>query len=319
MPLPRLVVVGRVTSTGAPAISTSDDAVLWTPQTVPTSPFSAQVGAINFGNNEFIAANSRGGSTFNTLRSTDGVAWSLYTAGASKALAAFGNGVWVSISGTGSYTSTDGGVTWTTHSSVLPNSAWNRLVFGNGVFAVVGSSVGGSRTIAYSTDGITWGTVATTVEWISVAFGGGMFAAQRSWGATSSGAPVTDGTMISSDGVSWSLTPSYRSAWTRTEYGNGMFLVLGGSTTAQTIMTSPDGVAWTYTEPVAVGGSSAMTFVDGQFVMVGGGVISRSADGVSWSTTTVTDRTWLGVAAGPPTTPPSRGYRGIGLVRGSRG
>lgn len=87
----------------------------------------------------------------------------------------------------------------------VKNTQWNKIVYGNGVYVAVGSNAIDSNA-AYSTDGINWIPVDTTVYSISsLCYGNGKFIA---WAMGIHGnASNTDGFLGSSvDGKSWNFT-----------------------------------------------------------------------------------------------------------------
>ena len=87
----------------------------------------------------------------------------------------------------------------------VKNTQWNKIVYGNGVYVAVGSNAIDSNA-AYSTDGINWIPVNTTVYSIrSLCYGNGKFIA---WAMGIHENPSnTDGFLGSSvDGKSWNFT-----------------------------------------------------------------------------------------------------------------
>lgn len=87
----------------------------------------------------------------------------------------------------------------------VKNTKWNKIVYGNGVYVAVGSNATDSNA-AYSTDGINWIPVNTTVYSIeSLCYGNGKFIA---WAMGIHGnASNSDGFLGSSvDGKKWNFT-----------------------------------------------------------------------------------------------------------------
>ena len=87
----------------------------------------------------------------------------------------------------------------------VKNTQWNKIAYGNGVYVAVGSNVADSNA-AYSTDGINWIPVNTTVySIISLCYGNGKFIA---WAMGIHGnASNSDGFLGSSvDGKKWNFT-----------------------------------------------------------------------------------------------------------------
>lgn len=87
----------------------------------------------------------------------------------------------------------------------VKDTQWNKIVYGNGVYVAVGSNAADSNA-AYSTDGINWIPVNTTVySIISLCYGNGKFIA---WAMGIHGnASNSDGFLGSSvDGKKWNFT-----------------------------------------------------------------------------------------------------------------
>ena len=112
-----------------------------------------------------------------------------------------------------------------------------------------------------------------------VAYGNGTFVAVGDSGTI----------LTSPDGVTWTIrTSGTDSDLFAATYANGIFVVVGGSTsspsTGGTILTSPDGVTWTIRISGA-NGLSGVTYGNSTFVAVGwSGTILTSPDGVTWIT-----------------------------------
>ncbi len=113
---------------------------------------------------------------------------------------AYGNGLFVAVSSTGSgnrvMTSADG-ITWTPRTSAS-DSNWQAITYGNNLFVAVGTNA-----VMTSADGITWTSrTAVNGSWDSVAGCGGMFVAVSSL--------TSPYVMSSSDGITWTQrTPSF--------------------------------------------------------------------------------------------------------------
>ena len=99
--------------------------------------------------------------------------------------------------------------------SVLPNSSGLfSVTYGNGKFVGVGT-----HAAAYSTDGITWTSVAFPAgNWYSVTYGNGKFVAV---------AYNSNSARYSTDGITWTATTMPSSAqWYSVTYGNGKFVAV---------------------------------------------------------------------------------------------
>ena len=192
--------------------------------------------------------------------------------GLGGAAATYGNGTFVIVDSSESWTSTDG-VTFAENvpdGSSIGATHWDGLAFGNGHFFAVGDSNGpGDRKV--SEDGVNWHDyVQDSTAWSGVAFGAGVFVAvgangRRAW--TPDGVTIndtTDATLGDVNGVA---------------FGDGKFIVAGASGTA----TSTDGMNWTTSASYPAG---AMNFGGGLFLTTTWvSNILTSSDGQTWTTT----------------------------------
>ncbi|OGP79391.1 MAG: hypothetical protein A2V86_07000 [Deltaproteobacteria bacterium RBG_16_49_23] len=109
-------------------------------------------------------------------------------------------------------------------------------------------------------------------SYFAAAFGNSIFVAVGSTGAI----------FTSSDGISWTLSPSGSFVnLNGIAYGKGTFVAVGNS---GTILTSTDGISWTSRVSGVPNNLQAATFGNGTFVAVSsGGRILTSPDGVNWT------------------------------------
>lgn len=321
----KLVAVGLLA--GGPMVYSSPDGVTWSPETPPAAHF---FGSLVGGPPGFAGGTSRGTSSSNIHASIDdGVTWSTHSlVGRTISSAVYGGGKYVAVGSGASHALTPDA--WTAVATTgLPGNNWGQICYGNGLYVCGGNPGSGSNRFAASADGFAWtGSAGTGLAgtWNAVAFGAGVFASARS-GATGDHGTVRPTYGASSvDGVNWTTRSAFGGAWTRMAYGNGRFVAIGRRSSPATgiVMYSTDGTSWTYHGnagiPTNVGqGNGDFEFVDalGLFVAVGGTDIMTSPDGINWTTTTFTGHDFRGVAWGGAVA--RRGYRGIGLVRGSRG
>ena len=112
----------------------------------------------------------------------DGTSWTAVEAAEANSWlsVAYGNGVWVAVSQSGTnrvMRSTDDGVTWTGVAAAEANS-WRSVAYGNGVWVAVARS-GTNRVMRSTDDGVNWTAVAATEanDWYSVAYGNGVWVA----------------------------------------------------------------------------------------------------------------------------------------------
>lgn len=183
---------------------------------------------------------------------------------------AYGNGIFASVSATGSYRAmySNDGINWHLTSAADTQNKWNHMVYGNNVFVAV--ATGGSTTnrIMYSTDGITWNlsSYSTTASFRAIAFGNGVFVA-----GTSTVKPCL---IYSTDGINWTAC-DYSSftlaSITAITYGNGMFIAHGSMGTPNNkIFYSTDGITWYAVSNTNLSGTwLSLAYHDPNLVLVG--------------------------------------------------
>lgn len=136
-------------------------------------------------------------------------------------------------------------------------------------------SASGSDTLVYfSSDGESWGTVATIPSFSAqgLAFGGGVYVAVDGSGKVST----------SNDGVTWSspVTPT-ATGFGGIAYGNSLFVAVG---TGGGIETSPDGSTWTSRTSGVATQLNDVAYYNSTFIAVGSsGVILTSTNGTTWT------------------------------------
>lgn len=205
--------------------------------------------------------------------SNDGIAWRQTALNGSLAATAlnsvaFGNGVWVVVSGVGTYlVSTDG-------------ENWQRYV---GMWDT-------SISLTF--------TQRTTVRLDRVRFAAGRFVAVGTETTSFTGVAVT-----STDGINWTGPGSFGAGSRQLNhlaYGNSIWVAAGGQ---NDIRSSPDGLTWTLRSSGFSYTFYKLIFENGLFVAVGDfGIIRTSPDGITWTTQTspildgpvYTDVIWTG-------------------------
>ena len=195
---------------------------------------------------------------------------------------AYGNGLFVAVSGTGDsvLTSLDG-INWTTSKSATSNT-WRSVIYGNGIFVAVSSSGSGNRVMT-SSDRIIWTsrTSAADNQWYGVTFGNGLFVAVSSSG-------TGNRVMTSSDGIIWeSRNWASDNDWTSVAFGDGLFVAVSSTGIGDRVMTSSDGIIWTSQASAADNTWNSITYGNGLFVAVSssgtGNRVMTSEDGINWS------------------------------------
>ncbi len=213
----------------------------------------------------------------------------------------YGNGMFVATGDDGVILTSANGETWDIQDSGTSNYLDGATWLDNKFWCV------GSGVVLNSTDGINWinPNTGAAVSGSSIGYNGSCYVI-----TSSSSVRYSD-----DDGANWNLINlgtifgwSYRMLWDITWDGS-QFVVVGDQ---GTVVTSPDGIAWTeQTSPVSEH-LRAISYNGTTFAAIGnGGAIITSTDGASWTQQTsgtssqLLDITWDGsqfVAVGNPST-----------------
>lgn len=245
---------------------------------VVTATMSARVEKINHvvvGVRGYIATSSDSGATW--TRRNPGVTDHL--------MSVLWNGTQFVAVGNCIVTSPDGMV-WTLRSArglpEMSKVAWNGSLF---------VAVGINGTIRTSPDGVTWtNRTSPTSRWLrSVTWTGSRW--------VSVGA-VADSVFHSNDGIAWSAQQAEHVYYVKDMIWTGSrFLEVGE---VGILLTSPDGLAWTYVEGgnPHIQDASSIAKSPNRILTVGmGGLTALSTDGDSWTAGTVGTDDWLMSAA----------------------
>jgi hypothetical protein len=164
-----------------------------------------------------------------------------------------------------------------------------------------------SCTVNRSTPGCEW-TIRTSAddsEWISVAYGNGLWVAVAAAIGTAEH-PGTHQIMTSSDGITWTArTAAAVSDWRSVAYGNGLWVAVASSGTDR-VMTSTDGINWTARTAASASFWRGVVYGedangDGLWVAVATGGTDRvmtSTDGITWTARTSPENSWFALAYG---------------------
>jgi hypothetical protein len=265
---------------------------VWNVVDVP-SPAGAWY-AVDYVNGQWIAL----GHSAEVAVSTNASTWTQYPlpAGSWQSVV-YGDGKYVALSSTAAspeeITSTNG-VNWTAVGG--PAGEWAGLVFDRGRFVAVGTL----GQIITSTNGLQWTQVWHHSEWslTSVAYGNGHFVAVDA---------AVGSTLISANGINWSLYPALGSGlkWSSVVFGNGTFVAFDESGGGY-VATSVYGYVWALHRYSPAEEISGGAFGCGNFVASGesSGAADNfltSSTGASWSSVAVpTDASadWTAVAYG---------------------
>lgn len=197
---------------------------------------------------------------------------------------AYGAGRFVAVSqGSGAAMTSVDGINWDPIASVFGTD----VAYGDGLFVVVTADHWQRRTFT-SSDGVNWNTHNNALpagggRWHKVTYGNGHFVAV-SWHAGGAHKSI-----ISTDGINWTVNEIGDLAWWDVEYGNGMFVAVNYH--EPDVAVSPDGINWTMHTEVAAdfGRSRSIAYANGLFVIVARDGINRvmtSPDGVNWTVQT---------------------------------
>jgi hypothetical protein len=249
-----------VGSGGTDRVMTSQDGIIWTSRSVPSSTWLG----VTYGNGIFVAVGDSA-----VMTSIDGITWTARTSPASNGWygVTYANGLFVAVAGYGTGTpnramTSPDGITWTAQTTPNTNS-YISVTYGNGLFVAVAYSGTGNRVMT-SPDGVTWTaqTSAADIGWASVTYANGLFVAVGQ-------GTVSNSVMTSPDGTSWTLrTLSTTNTWRGVAYGNGLFVAVGDDSSTARIMSSPDGITWTTRTAPSVNQWHAITYANGMFVSV---------------------------------------------------
>ena len=306
------------------------------------------------GERVFVAVSTTSGSTSNhIMTSSDGITWTARTAAADNqwtsvtygipSAGQYANiGLFVAVSSTGTnriMTSPDG-ITWTSRTTVL--NSWVSVTYGipsigiyvgTGIFVAVSRDGTGNR-IINSPDGITWtakNTTGTDNVWTNITYGipsTGLYEGQGSFVAVADSGTTAPRIIISQDASGWTqkiLSGNPVLNWQNVIYGipstgiykgQGLFVSVAYSGTANRVMTSTDLSGWAIqVTPLPDINWYGLTYGNGYFVATAitgtGNRIMSSTDGITWTLQkSPADMSWWGITYGIPT---SGIYRGKGL------
>ena len=268
-------VVGATTVT----VTSSPPGTTWTwrptGSTLPGATLSNyQLNAIVWTGTQLVTAGAPGF----VLTSPDGLAWSVHASGPAGVVNALAwapeLGLLVAV-GSGIWTSSDG-ITWVANAGV--GHSFSAVAWSGTRFVAVGDKGIGSVAMYASPDGFTWTQQdpATAQVLDAIVWNGAQFVA------------TGNATVVSADGLHWTLSPDTSSAWTGIAWSGTKFVKV--AFIGATVSTSTDGLHWTSAPPFPVS-IWGVIWANNRFVAVGGTGASAfaftSKDGVSWATATV--------------------------------
>jgi hypothetical protein len=255
---------GQFVGVGGKQLSFSADASTWTNTvTVTNAEESAEFLSITFGNGRYVA----GGLYGTVWTSLDGLNWTNpapdlgVSANDPAVVVAFGNGVFVGVSGPQAHvlTSPDG-LNWTAQ-ELTTNTSFSiysaDVTYGNGRFVAVFDSL-----VATSADGTNWISAPVQNPIYTVAAGNGKFVALGN-----------SAIAVSTNGLDWTYQSSSAfSGLADVTFGAGFFVAVGYDYTYRSghespIWVSPDGTHWSKRASWTPRILSTVAFGDGTFVI----------------------------------------------------
>lgn len=237
----QFVAVGYATAFASTSIvATSPDGETWTSRTAVNNGAWKSVA---YGNGVYVAVSSghTSGSDDYIMSSTDGITWTTRTNNTDPLdIVVYGNGTFVALGTTPSFTYTStNGTSWTKHSTLSGFSSDDGMTFGNGTFLIVRAD--GTK-VATSTDGFTWTYTTVSIgNWTSggvnnrpVAYGNGVFVVQAGTGS-----------YTSTNGTAWTsyTFPVNLSGWDLF-WARNQFLWINSSGSNCRYFTSFNGSVW---------------------------------------------------------------------------
>jgi len=239
--------------------------------------------SISYGNGIFCAIASNSTQTTSTPVTVSSAKWNAVR---------YGNGLLVALSQNGvTGYSTNNGSTWNYGTTLSASYVWNDLAYNAGTttFVAVGTAASGAPVSAYTTTGLTWLTGGT----MNLSAGNFQSVVASGLGVYATAGYNTSSIEVSTNsGIAWTTysLPSVQN-WTSIAYGNGIFVVVSGGTTASTAAAYSlvTGQTWTAsTLPVsAIWTGIAFDPIIGIFVAIAqNGTTATTSNGYTWTNTT---------------------------------
>lgn len=260
---------------------TSDDGTNWVRRLLDAGSSSHLNGITFVQGIGFVAVGSAG----KVLTSTNGVDWITNTPPTTLSLNALtygtngsGEGIFVAVGASGLILTSPDAVNWAARNSGTTVSL-KSIAYAPGIgFAAVGSSSGVSW-VTTSPDGENWTAGLPAVgneDWAGITYAPGMFVAVGHYGGTMSSSNGLAATWVSQTTYGWTDYCN-AGAWS----GNQIVVAnLGGS-----VVTSPDGVNWTYRLTGSAANLRCIAYGAGLFVAGGdaGTILTSANEGTNWT------------------------------------
>ena len=182
--------------------------------------------------------------------------WTLANSVLGASAIAYGNGMFVGISGQARLVSYDG-ANWTAYTTP-PTVYSGGIAYGGGAFLSFGTNFqSNANSILKSTNGMTWTTIYTSSNALTAAAYG-----NNTWVFVGNNEIVT--ASVTSSNWNWTEfnLPFYLQTISSITYGNGQFVIV----TSGNILSSSDGIAWQYMTAANYNSGLGIVFGNGLFV-----------------------------------------------------
>ena len=182
---------------------------------------------------------------------------------------------WVALGHSSDVAVSPNGATWTEYP--VPSGSWQSVAYGNRRFVALSSTVAGPEELV-STNGTSWRAITgPTGSWTALTYGGGRFVAVSSTGQIDTSTNATQWRQVWNHG---------NLDFTSVAYGGGHFIATDSALGAVGISTN--GVQWSRLFPArnTVTDWGAVTYGDGEFVVLDGsssGYVATSVYGYVWT------------------------------------
>lgn len=272
---------------GALSAAVSTDGVTWSAASLNTT-VQYNWSAVTYGSAAgFVAVAT--GAVQAVAVSPDGTSWTVYPTAMPSAQnwasVAYGNGVYAAVTGSGTVVATStNGSAWTAGTLSL-NGSWDSIVYQNSTFVVSGSAQVFTN---YSTDGgATWANRAGQIAAYRYAYGANVWCTAHTAGAgnayTAPAAftPWTARPMPSTGVISTTFSVG-------TYFGGGLFMAINASVDPSVVMTSPDGITWTWQRLPSASNSTwranGAAYGNNRWVVISQNATAMSTDGgATWT------------------------------------
>ena len=176
-------------------------------------------------------------------------------------------------------------------STELSSNTWSSVCYGNGKYVAITNDF--DCQFAYSTDGINWTSIDTSIvnsQLASLCYGNEKYVILS----------MTDEFIYSSDGITWTQgTMPSSQAWSSVCYGNGKYVAIAYG--SNVFAYSTDGITWTQGTMPSSQDWYSICYGNDKFVVVvnNSNIFAYSTDGITWTQGTLpSSQSWQSVCYG---------------------